>query len=660
MFTVMVGYQEALPRDESLAKHLLDKQRSVIRKTSSGQGGRYFGEELAAAEGTGLKGWLTGGTVKIREMKLQSSESVVLFESALGATRCAVEIQRMLRDYNREAPSNKDIYVRIGIHAGDVTERDGEVSGEAVAIASRVAPLAEPGGICVSERVYSSVRDKYELPIIKLGKQDLKNLELPIEVYRLALPWEKQAAVERASLDPHRLAILPLVNMTNDPNDEYFADGMTEEMISTLSNISGLAVISRTSTMQYKGAKKNLVDIGRELGAGTLLEGSVRKAGNRVRITVQLLDASEDKHLWAQSYDRELQDIFAVQSDIAARVAEALKVRLLENEAAKINRKPTENTEAYMLYLKGRQYWNKRSESAVRRAIEYFQLAIDGDPNFALAFVGIADCWSVIESWRYASSSEAVPKMKQAVLRALKLDSTLAEAHTTYALELALYEWKWEEAELEFKRAIELNPNYATAHHWYSYSVLRFTRRLDEALKEAQKALELDPLAPVMSLNMGQTLYFREQYDEAIEHYQKALSIDPNFLLAYLGQAQCHMESSRYDKGIELFETYLPRLNTETRAKLALAGVYGTGGRIEDARRLLAEVDRAEDKEQIPPVEFADAYFGLGETDRMFEYLDRAAVRRDTALLWTLIDPSFVKRYRSDPRFLAIKGKVGI
>jgi tetratricopeptide (TPR) repeat protein len=434
---------------------------------------------------------------------------------------------------------------------------------------------------------------------------------------------------------------------------------MTEEMISTLSNVSGLTVISRTSTMQYKGAKKNLVDIGRELGAGTLLEGSVRKAGNRVRITIQLLDAKEDKHIWAQSYDRELQDIFAVQSDVATNVADALKVKLLDREAAQLRKKPTENTEAYVLYLKGREYWNKRSESAVRKAMEYFQLAIDADPDFALALVGLADSWGVLPSWGYASPSEAAPKMKQAVLKALKLDNTLAEAHTTYALELAIYEWKWEEAELEFRRAIELNPNYGTAHHWYSFSVLRLSRRLGEELREAQRALELDPLAPVMCLNMGQTLYLREEFDKAIEYYEKALAIDPNFLVAYLHQAGSYLASGRYGKGIELMEAYLPRVQTKTQTSVVLASAYGMAGRNAEAKRLLEEADQAGDKEQVPPMDFAEAYSAVGETDKMFEFMEKAALQKDVTVPHALVDPLY-KRYRSDPRFIALKTKVGI
>ncbi len=442
MFTEMAGYQEALRQDESLAKHLLEKQKSIIRQALSTHGRRDVGGNLAAGEETGLKSWIKGPSVKTRETKLLPSESLILFESALDATRCAVEIQRMLREYNREAPSNKAIYIRIGIHVGEVAEREGELSGEAVAIASRVAPLAESGGICVSEKVYRNVRDKLEFPIIRLGRQELQNIELPMEVYKLTLPWEKQAPGEPAAFDPHRLAILPFANVSADPRDEYFADGMTDELISTTSSITGLTLIARTSVMRYKGLGKGIEEIGKELSVGTILEGSVRKAGNRLRITVQLIDVQSQGNLWAQSYDRELQDIFAVQSDIAERVAEVLKVRLLENEITQVEKQATQNTEAYMLYLKGKHFWNKMSKDSMGKAIEYFERAIEQDHGLALAYVGIADCYNMLTDYAFLPSNVAYPKAEGAGKKALELDDTLAEAHSSYGVTLTNPGWK--------------------------------------------------------------------------------------------------------------------------------------------------------------------------------------------------------------------------
>jgi len=253
---------------------------------------------------------------------------------------------------------------------------------------------------------------------------------------------------------------------------------------------------------------------------------------NRVRVAVQLVDATEDKHLWAQSYDRELEDIFEVQTDVARRVADALKVQLLARETSQIERKATQNIEAYLLYLKGRQFWNRRFKDSVGRAIECFNLAIEKDSNFALAYVGLADCYNILADYGVLQPSEAYPKAKQTAMKALELDDTLAEAHASYAVILSAHEWKWGAAESEFRRAIELNPNYASAHQWYSIH-LRCTGRPEEALAEARKALELDPLSPIMNTNVGDRLFALKQYDLAIEYFRKSLAIEPDFVPAH-------------------------------------------------------------------------------------------------------------------------------
>jgi adenylate cyclase len=634
MFTDMVGYTALGQSNESLSIALVDEQRKLVRPILSRHNGR--------------------------EVKTIGDAFLVDFPSALDAVRCAYDIQRATREFNITLPSEKRIHLRVGIHLGDVVDSEGDISGDAVNVASRIEPLAEDGGVCLTKQVYDHVHGKFELQMTSLGSKQLKNVSAPLEVFRMVMPWNDAKMGSPVQVDKKRVAILPLVNLSGDPSDEYFADGMTEEMISTLSSISGLTVISRTSTMQYKGAKKNLVEIGRELGAGTLLEGSVRKAGSRVRITVQLLDASEDRHLWAQNYDRDLHDIFAVQSDVASKIADSLKVRLFESEAAQISKAPTENTESYILYLKGRQYWNMRSKDAVYKAMDYFQLAIDGDPNFALAYAGIADCWTVMESWGYASTEEATPKMKQALLKALKIDNKLAEAHTAYAMELGWHEWRWDEAELEFKRAIELSPSYATAHQWYAWSVLRMNRRLEEELIEAKKALELDPLAPIMNHNLAQTYYYREEYEEAITSFKKALAINPDFQVDYEKLAFCYVATGKYDEAIEMLETHPQKANSEKTAKLMLVWAYGTAGRIGEARRILAEAEQIQDEERVHPIDYAWAYFGLGDSGKMFKHLDMAMTEKGRDGPFMLIDPIFLKRYGSDPRYEVIKGKAGL
>ncbi|MDA4128792.1 MAG: tetratricopeptide repeat protein [Thaumarchaeota archaeon] len=655
MFTEMVGYQDGLRHDESLANNLLDKQRSVIRRSSTTHQGRYFGEELVADEGTGLKGWLSGSGVKSQEMRLQPNESLVLFENVLDATRCAVEIQKMLMEYNRDAPSNLDVYVRIGIHVGDVTERDGEVSGEAVAVASRIAPLANLGGICLSERVYHKVRDNLELPMVGLGRQELKNLELPIEVYRLALPWEKQAAVELASLDPRRLAILPLTNMSADPNDEYFADGMTEELISTTSSITGLTLIARTSVMGYKGTTRKVEEIGKELRVGTVLEGSIRKAGNRLRITVQLIDVQSQGHLWAQSYDREFDDVFAVQSDVAKQVADALRVRMLPNETRQLEKRPTKSTEAHSLYLKGRYYWNERTMESLKKAVGYFEKAIEIDPVYAMARVGLADSYVVLADQGILPPSEALPKAKALATRALDLDENFAEAHATLGLVMT-GEWDWAGSERELRRAIDLNPSYASAHQWYCV-YLRVVGRFDEAMAEVRKAHELDPLSPIMAFNIGSTYLYERRYDEAIKQFKQIIDTDPDFLLAHYFLGMTYASKSMFEEAIAEIQK-ARALSSAAFFSNFLAYSLAMSGRREDAVKVVDELVGRSRAEYVSPFIIGSAYVGI-DKEKAFEWLEKAYDVRDSLLIY-LNQVWFYDALHSDPRYAALLKKMGL
>lgn len=446
--------------------------------------------------------------------------------------------------------------------------------------------------------------------------------------------------------------------MSPDPNDEYFADGMTEEIISTLSNISNLTVISRTSAMQYKGVRKNLADIGRELRVGTMLEGSVRKAGNRVRITVQLLDAMEDRHLWAQSYDRELDDVFAVQSEIARSVAEALRVKLLGNEASQIQKKPTDSTDAYLLYLKGRQHWNKRSEDSVGKAIEYFNVAIMHDPNFALAYVGLADCYNVLCNHGYMKRADAAEKARPAILKALQLDERAAEAHATYGWFLADYDWNWDAAGAEYKKAIELNVNYATAHQWYS-ALLCIEGHLEQALAEAKKALELDPLAPIMSVIVGNSLYSLERYDDAIEYYNRSLGIEPNFIPALLYLGFAYAMKGEFDEALAWEEKLARAGYPKALALTFLAGLQARAGKNDQALRSLDSAMKLQDSGKIPVTWPAWIFAALHDEDRAFEWLEKGLMEHDSEVTNIKADPWF-KELRTRPRFLQILRKLGL
>ena len=300
--------------------------------------------------------------------------------------------------HDRKVARGETICLRIGIHVGDVVESGNDILGDAVNVASRIEPLAESGGICISSEVHNQVRNKLDLPLVSLGEKPLKNVETPVEVYKVVMPWEQPTATERASYPTNRIAILPFASFSSDPEDAYFADGVTDEIISAVAGISGLSVISRTSVVGYKGTAKKVKEIGKELEVGSILEGTFKKAGNRIRVTTQLIDVAADKHLWAQNYDRELDDVFEVQSDVAKQVAQALQVKILSPEKERIDKKPTGITAAYTLYLKGRYLWNKRGMDDLKRARECFEQAVRMDPLFALGYAGVADCCLILRN----------------------------------------------------------------------------------------------------------------------------------------------------------------------------------------------------------------------------------------------------------------------
>ena len=431
MFTDLVGYTALTQKNEALAMQLLEEHRRLVRPFFPRHNGR--------------------------EVKTIGDAFLVEFASALEATRCAFDIQQSLNELNSGRQEDRRVLLRVGIHLGDVIHDQNDVYGDAVNIASRIEPLASPGGICVSEQVYVQIKNKFEFPLSTLGEKSLKNVSEPIEVYRVILPWEKKSESE-SSLEKSRIAVLPFANMSPDPNDQYFADGITEEIISIVSGISGLSVISRTSVMGYKGTTKKLGEIGRELDVGSILEGSFRKAGNRIRVTAQLIDVAGDKHLWAQNYDKTLDDIFAVQSEIAEKVAGELRTRLLDSEKRTVEKKPTENTEAYTFFLRGRELLREETEASLRQAISLFEKAIQLDPKFARAHVGVAECHLALAEIGHDSYGGSLSNAKAQLDRALSLDPNLPEAHS--CLSGLLFDMDdMPGSEAEARKALELSPS---------------------------------------------------------------------------------------------------------------------------------------------------------------------------------------------------------
>jgi len=634
MYTDMVGYTALGQRNESLSLALVEEQRKLIRPILTRFGGR--------------------------EIKTMGDAFLVEFPNALDAVRCAYDIQRATREFNVSLSTEKRIHLRIGLHLGDVVEYQGDISGDAVNVASRIEPLAEDGGVCLTRQVYESTHSKFDMPLVSIGTKSLKNVSEPMEVYRMEMPWEGQSATKEEIVLPRdRIAILPFRNMSPDPNDEYFAEGMTEEIISTAAGISGLKVISRTSVMRYKKTEKAVKEIGRELEVGSVLEGSFRKAGNRIRVTTQLINVANDEHLWAQNYDRNLDDVFEVQSDVAKQVAEALRVKILSPELERVERKPTESTSAYTLYLKGRQLWNKRGLDDLRKAMEYFDLAVHEDPGFALGYAGLADCHLLLRNNWDIDNEANLGKTKAMLAKAIELDPELAEAYATRGLAL-VSECLLRQAEEAFRKAIELKPSYAFAHMWY-YQLLSLQQKWDEAREQIEKAVELDPLSPVVIMNLGVFYYHRREYQKALEVGKRSAEFDPAFFSAHNLMFCAYGRMKMFDDMRKEGEICVKLMKDTYPHRQAWNDYHGA--LLEDdkekVRRMLPELEKYDRDPGWDPSDIARGYFLLGESDRGFAFLELTYSKSRDVLLGMRNDLTF-DVIRTDPRYLDLLKRLGL
>jgi len=569
MFTDLAGFSALTQANEAQALDLLHTQQSLIGPVL----GRYDGH-LVKSTGDGY---------------------LVEFGSALEAVWCAIAIQEALHEHNESDDAIHPIRLRIGIHLGDVEYQNGDIYGDGVNIASRIEPLADPGSICVSQQVYDQVWNKLDVPLLSMGKRQLRHIRAPLAIYRVALPWEDYDDIRADAESPRsRIAVLPLVNISPDARDAYFADGMTEELIYTISRIHELRVIAQTSVMTYKNSGKTVAAIGRELNVGTVLEGSVRKSNGHVRINVQLVDVESEEHLWAERYDRQLEDVFAIQSDIAREVADALEVQLLKSTERRIDQHATDDPEAYNLFLKGRFFWNQRTRASVERSIQLYQDAIEREPTFAAAYAGLAQAYIVCESWGFLPADEALQKASEAGYRALELDDELAEAYAALAVAKRHLEDDPDSAEAFFGRAIELNPNDATAHHWYAV-MLSDQGRKDEALAQIRKAEEVDPLSPVIKIAHGQLLIHDvNDPDAGIAMIETALDLSPEFPMARAELIEAHMRNWNWDAAARAIDDALVATPDDPLIRLIRARYHLALGQVDAAETDLERVQASE------------------------------------------------------------------
>jgi adenylate cyclase len=614
MYTDIVGYTALGQRNESLSLAVVEGQRTLLRPIFSKHDGR--------------------------EVKTMGDAFLVEFPSALDAVRCAYDIQRTTKEFNISLPEERRIHLRVGVHLGDVVESKGDISGDAVNVASRIEPLAEDGGVCLSRQIYDHVRNKFELPLLSLGIQSLKNVSTPLEVYKMVMPWSESNTGPSSILDRKRVAVLPFANMSPDPADGYFANGMTEELITTLSKIRELSVISRTSVMQYAMNPKPMTAIAQDLRTGTILEGSVRKSGDRVRIAIQMIDAAEDKHVWAENYDRSLEDIFRIQSDISQSVAQELRVQLLGDERRRLQTIPTKDTTAYILFLKGRNYVNDRGREAFLRAKGCFEQAIEQDLNYASAYAGLSDCYHLLENWGFLEPKAAWSKASEYATKALELDDTLAEAHASMAMALGVQGWDWSGSEREYRRALDLNPSYATAHHWYAVHLLQAQKRWQENLQQMQEAARLDPFSPVIGTNLGWALFLAGRREEGMKQIRSVLETNPDFAYAHFSLGETLVSVGSVEEGTSEIRKALD-LSQMVEPKAMMVYAFMAAGKRKDAQKALKELTEISKEKYVPDTWFAVAYGALGDKAQAIERFDSAIRNHNSSVAENVNKPYF-------------------
>ena len=453
------------------------------------------------------------------------------------------------------------------------------------------------------------------------------------------------------------IAVLPFDNLSRDPDNAYFCEGVQDEILTRLAKVADLKVISRTSTQHLQSAPENLPQIAEKLGVAHVLEGSVQRAGDQVRVNVQLINAMTDAHLWADTYDRKLNDIFAVESEIAKAIADTLQARLSGSEQRAIAARPTESAEAHQLYLKGRFFWNKRTANDLKKSIEYFDQALAADPNYALAYAGIADAYVFLPGYSGGSPQEYYPKAMAAAQKALELDDTLAEAHTTLALAVWYYDFDFSRAIKEFQRAIELNPNYATGHQQYANNTLSALGRFDDAIAEGKRAVELDPLSLVINADLGMNYYYARRYDEAVAQLRKTLEMDPGYYYAHVNLGQVLAAQQNLDGAISEYEK-ARALNDDPFVLGLLANAYASSGNKTAALKILDQLKEQAKQRYVQACSFALVYLGLGNKEEALGWIERSYQDRAGADIgWIRVDSLF-DPLRGDPRFGALAEKI--
>jgi TolB-like protein/class 3 adenylate cyclase/Tfp pilus assembly protein PilF len=642
MFTDMVGYSALAQRNEALALELLQEHRRLLRSIFP----KHRGSEIKTI-GDGF---------------------LVEFSSALAAVQCEIEIQEAIAKRNSVNPPQGCFQVRIGIHLGDVVRSDNDVVGDGVNIAARIEPLAGPGGICISQQVFDQVEKCVAKSLKRMGPVTLKNIMQPLEVYWVEYEGSTSGPpslvqADRRSETEKSIAVLPFLNISPDPENEYLSDGLTEDLIMAFSQLKGLRVPARTSSFVFKGKSEDIRQIGQQLNVKTILEGSVRKVGNRLRITAQLINATDGDHLWSQTFDREMQEVFAIQDEITRAIVNALEMQLVGAGDQPLAKHGTYNTDAYQLYLQAKYHFYKFTGEGFRRCIDCCKKALKIEPGYALAYAALSLSYQMGWFYGFFSFEEklaAIGPHDLAAEKAVELDLNLAETQTALAIVRFWNEKDCLSAEGCFKQAIKLNPNYVTAHEHYAF-FLACRRRTDGAITHARLALQFDPFSPMINFHVGGVYWLIHRYDLTLEQAHTLFDLEPNFFGTYLLFGLAHWSQGIHDAAV-----------AEMRKAVMLGGglvalgnlgcLLGRLDRKTEAQQVLEDLRELGKRRYVQPTYLGLVQASLGNHDEAFAYFTQGMEHENgmIAYLRQYCISAGLDRLRADPRFPELLKKIGV
>lgn len=664
MFADIVGYTALMQKDEQHAIRLITRFKDELHRIAAEKNGRivqYFGDGC-----------------------------LLTFESSSDAVECAMALQKVLKE-------EPQVPLRIGLHLGDVVFRNENIFGDGVNIASRIESMGIPGVVLLSKSIRDQVKNKTEYQLTALGTFHFKNVDEPIEVFAIANPGfivpkveELQGKLkektklnrkliaalsvlllvvasylvyqyfftnrETEAISKKSIAVLPFVNMSDDEDQEYFSDGMMEEILNQLARISDLKVSSRTSSMLFRDSKKPLREIAKTLRVANILEGSVRKSNDKIRITVQLIDAETDKHLWSETFDREITDVFSIQTDIATQIAKTLEAKLSPEEQQHIAKRHTENTEAYQLYLKGRYYWNQRKSESFALGIENFKKAIAVDSLYALAYAGLGDSYLMLGVYGILPPFQSMPLAKEYTQKALELDPALGEAYATLCDINIHYDWDAAAAENNFKKAIQYNPNYSNAYHWHSeVQILR--KQFDRAIEESKTGLKLDPYSLIINTQLGANYIYAGEFEKAIDQLNTSLGFDSLYTVTHLYLGIAYIGNKQYEKALGHLQK-ADKINPGNSRILSTLGfAEAMAGKKDAALKIEQQLLKMAEEKYVPSFDLATIETGLGKKEKAISFLQKEFEEKGPWMPFLEMIPTF-QSLHDHKTFASIVSKV--